>query len=230
MDMKKVGAFLKLLRKEKGLTQEQAGEIFLVSGRTISRWENGANMPDLSLLIQIAEYYEVEIEEVLNGQRRDEKMDEKLKETLLKVADYSELEKEKKSKAGNVAFALMFSICTAGIILQLLWWGDLRMAAGETAAALAGGIVYLGIMIYNGFWESRKEPKKIWMRDLVISVLCAGFSAILYGICLHNMGADSNQTVTWGLGFFGGILILGFAVLRILSWASEKQKNKRKRG
>ena len=47
MDMKKIGGFLKLLRKERGLTQEQAGEIFMVAGRTISRWENGVNMPDL---------------------------------------------------------------------------------------------------------------------------------------------------------------------------------------
>lgn len=43
MDMKKIGAFLKALRKEKGLTQEQAGEIFIVTGRTVSRWENGVS-------------------------------------------------------------------------------------------------------------------------------------------------------------------------------------------
>ena len=83
MDMKKIGGFLKLLRKERGLAQEQAGEIFMVAGRTISRWENGVNMPDLSLLIQIAEYYDVELEEILNGERRNEDMDKKLKNTLL---------------------------------------------------------------------------------------------------------------------------------------------------
>ena len=51
----------------------------MVAGRTISRWENGVNMPDLSLLIQIAEYYDVELEEILNGERRNEDMDKKLK-------------------------------------------------------------------------------------------------------------------------------------------------------
>ena len=44
MDMKKIGAFLKALRKEKGLTQEQAGEIFMVTGRTFYRLEKGVNM------------------------------------------------------------------------------------------------------------------------------------------------------------------------------------------
>lgn len=96
MDMKKIGAFLKALRKEKGLTQEQAGEIFMVTGRTVSRWETGVNMPDLGLLVQIAEFYDVDLNEIFSGERRNEDMDKKLKDTLLKAADYSELEKENK--------------------------------------------------------------------------------------------------------------------------------------
>ena len=85
MDMKKIGCFLKELRKEKHLTQEQLAEILLVSGRTVSRWETGTNCPDLSVLIQIAEFYHVEIKEILDGERKKEKMDKELKETLTKV-------------------------------------------------------------------------------------------------------------------------------------------------
>ena len=50
MDQQKIGRFLKELRKEKGITQEQLAEQFSVSNRTISRWENGNNMPDLDIL------------------------------------------------------------------------------------------------------------------------------------------------------------------------------------
>ncbi len=70
MDMKKIGGFLRRLRKEKGLTQEQLAEILFVSGRTVSRWETGTNMPDLSILILLAELYDVEIKEILDGERR----------------------------------------------------------------------------------------------------------------------------------------------------------------
>ena len=67
MDTKKIGEFLKVLRKERGLTQEQLAEILLVSGRTISRWETGTNMPDLSILIKMAEFYNVEVKEILHS-------------------------------------------------------------------------------------------------------------------------------------------------------------------
>ena len=61
MDQIKIGAFLKTLRKEKNLTQEQLAEHMGVSGRTVSRWETGNNMPDISLLVEIAEFYDVSI-------------------------------------------------------------------------------------------------------------------------------------------------------------------------
>ena len=69
MDTKKIGAFLKQCRKEKNLTQEQLAEKFGVSARTVSRWETGINMPDLSVLVQLAEYYDVEMGELLDGER-----------------------------------------------------------------------------------------------------------------------------------------------------------------
>ena len=59
MDQIKTGAFLKELRREKGITQEQLAEELGVSGRTISRWETGSNMPDISLLVEIAGFFDV---------------------------------------------------------------------------------------------------------------------------------------------------------------------------
>ena len=70
MDMIKIGQFLKTLRKEKGLSQEQLAEKFCVSNRTVSRWETAVNMPDLSILIQLSEFYQVDIQEILNGERK----------------------------------------------------------------------------------------------------------------------------------------------------------------
>ena len=66
MDQKKIGRFLKELRKEKELTQEQLAEQFHVSDRTVSRWETGSNMPDLSVLVELAEFYQVDMKEIID--------------------------------------------------------------------------------------------------------------------------------------------------------------------
>lgn len=65
MNQQKIGNFLKELRKEKGFTQEQLAQKFNVTGRSVSRWENGVNMPDLSILIEIANFYDVDIKEII---------------------------------------------------------------------------------------------------------------------------------------------------------------------
>lgn len=98
LEQKKIGAFLKKLRNEKGITQEQLAEKFCVSNRTISRWETGSNMPDLSVIVELADYYGVEIREILEGERKSEQMKNEEKQTLLKAAKYSNSEKMKLKK------------------------------------------------------------------------------------------------------------------------------------
>ena len=81
MDQKKIGSFLKELRKEKDITQEQLAEKIKVSGRTVSRWETGSNMPDISLLAELADFYDVSISEIIDGERKSDNMNEEVKET-----------------------------------------------------------------------------------------------------------------------------------------------------
>ena len=99
MDQIKVGSFLKDLRKEKGITQEQLAEELGVSGRTISRWETGKNMPDISLLVEIAEFFDVSIPEIIKGERKSENMKEETKEVVETMSDYAKAEKEQLIKS-----------------------------------------------------------------------------------------------------------------------------------
>lgn len=94
MDQKKIGMFLKELRKAKSLTQEQLAERFNVSNRTVSRWETGSNMPDLSMLVELANFYQVDIREIIDGERKSEDMNGKINSTLAKVAEYSDADKK----------------------------------------------------------------------------------------------------------------------------------------
>lgn len=98
MDQKKTGRFLKELRKNKGLTQEQIAERFNTSSRTISRWETGTYMPDISMLVEIAEFYDVDVREIIDGERKNDNMGSEIKEVAVKMADYSETEKSRTLK------------------------------------------------------------------------------------------------------------------------------------
>lgn len=69
MDQVKIGAFIAALRREKNMTQAQLGECLGVSQRAVSRWETGRNMPDLALLPELCRVLEVNIAELLDGER-----------------------------------------------------------------------------------------------------------------------------------------------------------------
>jgi transcriptional regulator with XRE-family HTH domain len=98
MDMIKIGGFLQNLRKENGMTQEQLAEQLGVARRTVSRWENGNNMPDLNILIELSDLYGVDLREILNGERNSEKMNEETKEIVLQAVDYTNTETERHNR------------------------------------------------------------------------------------------------------------------------------------
>lgn len=167
MDSKKTGQFLKELRKEKNLTQEQLAERFNISNRTVSRWETGTNLPDLSILVEIADFYDVDIKEIINGERKNE-MEKETKETLKKVAEYAENDKMRLKKrmagfCGGLMILLIF--CTTlqvtngfnGFIAERPYNNMMDFTLGLTIAFLFMNILYL-----NG----RLEIIKNWKRQI----------------------------------------------------------------
>ena len=161
MDQKKIGGFLKSLRKEKGLTQEQAAEQFSVSRRTVTRWETGANLPDLSLLVEIADYYEVDLKEIFDGERKSEKMNEEVKEAVMKAAEYSNDQKDVMARVTLTYFILGIIALIVNQALQFLelpetfWVG---FAEGLTASLALLSMIF-GILYLTGAMAKVKEFK-----------------------------------------------------------------------
>lgn len=69
MNTKTIGRFIAELRKENGMTQEELGKKIGVTNKTISRWENGNYMPDISLLLAISSELNISVNELLLGKR-----------------------------------------------------------------------------------------------------------------------------------------------------------------
>ena len=69
MDQEKIGRFIAELRKEKSLTQQELADKLNVTDRAISHWENGRRLPDISLLKELGEVFNVTIDELISGKR-----------------------------------------------------------------------------------------------------------------------------------------------------------------
>ena len=123
MDTVKIGKVLQELRKEKGLTQEQLAEQMGVARRTVSRWETGSNMPELDILMELSDFYAVDLREILCGERTREHMDKELRETVLEVADYSNDEKERLLQRLHWLFIVGLLGFVAFLAIQLFWPG-----------------------------------------------------------------------------------------------------------
>ncbi len=68
MNCTKTGLLIAQLRKDKNITQKQLAEMMHLSDRTISKWERGMGTPDVSLLTDIADIFNINIETLLNGE------------------------------------------------------------------------------------------------------------------------------------------------------------------
>ncbi|MBO4767647.1 MAG: helix-turn-helix transcriptional regulator [Lachnospiraceae bacterium] len=163
MDQKKIGGFLKELRKEKGVTQEQLAEAFCVSNRTVSRWENGNNMPDLDILIEISDYYEVDLRDILNGERKQKTMEKEMKETVLQAVEYTNVGSERCHKRVRLCCATGMLIFVITMILN-----DSALAAEhafvrtgcDIAQGVALGIMLCGLIISSRYGAAIKAFKK----------------------------------------------------------------------
>lgn len=100
MDTYKIGKFIAQNRKKLNMTQAQLAEKLGVTGKTVSRWENGNYMPDLSLLQPLAKELDITLNELLQGEYiPQEQLAPKAEETIRMTVDYSNKRIHQKQKA-----------------------------------------------------------------------------------------------------------------------------------
>lgn len=153
MDQVKIGTFLKELRKQKELTQEQFAEIVHVSNRTVSRWENGYNLPDLDVLIELADYYKVDLREILDGERKGSKMNKVLEETILKTADYTNTQTELYIKSVRLVFLVSAILWFVSQLINHTELDEIAAlnAISDFAEGAAMGTMFVGLIITSRY-------------------------------------------------------------------------------
>jgi len=141
MDQIKIGKFIAELRKTKNMTQQQLGEKIGVSSKTISKWETGKGMPDLSSLKPLSDCLEISINELLSGEKIDEeKYTDKLEENIINTIEYSDKQvNNKKNLIGIllIIFGVFISFSAMSVFASESSWGSIYSVLG-TIISLVG--------------------------------------------------------------------------------------------
>lgn len=125
MNQVKIGSFIKQKRIEKGLTQQQLAEIMNVSQKTVSRWETGYNMPDISLLSSLSAELGVSVSALLAGEEKTIEEEAKIYNALNYGLNEKKRFTDRIRKALSIALIVSLIIlvdCTYGYLTTFTKW------------------------------------------------------------------------------------------------------------
>lgn len=154
MDQIKIGQFISQMRKEKGLTQRQLADELLISDRTVSKWETGKGMPDVSLMMPLCETLGISVNELLSGEKlSDEEYKQKAEENIVNILGEKKTNIKRLLTSGTIfiisgiATGLNFAVITLGnldskiaimLAVSAIITAVLGMALGSTIDRKAG--------------------------------------------------------------------------------------------
>lgn len=187
IDKERFGAFLARLRKEKGMTKKELAERLFVSDKAVSKWERALSLPDVALLIPLADCLGVSVAELLRGERNGRAaLPAAEVEALVGSALRLSGEEDRSARGARRRWRLGFWACAlAGL--------------GETAALLAMGVsvedmsstvlLVEGLCLLFGawlcFWVRERLPT-YYDENRITAYSDGIFRMNLVGVRLHN--------------------------------------------
>mgnify|MGYP004556176243 FL=1 len=191
MNQEKIGLFIAKCRREKNMTQEDLAEKLGVSNKSISRWENGKTMMDISLFEPLCNELDISIIELLNGERiNDKKKDKLYTKTLINYSN------KVGSRNKQVILTILFIMSLMPMLLYQ--FGGMRGVQEISGLIiLLSPITIISIILFLfGIWFKFKNKKTnkilggIGVVGIVISEIYEFFTWYTIGITkdinLHN--------------------------------------------
>lgn len=180
MDQEKIGNFIKECRKNKNLTQEELGTFLGVSNRSISKYENGVCMPDVSLFKPLCTILNISINELLSGEHlSNDRYKEEYEVDLLNTIDHI-------SKKNNMFNKIIILLVVLNIILSLYLYNTGNNSWISCLAINIVLIVYIFknhiLNVINNLINSIKQNNSIFG----IVILCISFTTIVTALYYLN--------------------------------------------
>ena len=188
IDKAKFGAFVAQLRKEKGLMQKELAEKLYVSDKAVSKWERGLSIPDVAILVPLAEILGVTVTELLECRRllKGEPMDsQQTEEIVKKVIGLSE-EEQRKYRPDRLKRGMQLFLCSAVGLLEIWVLTMLGYSMEELFASLGIMMILMAIFgLYFCVFTKEKLPR--YYDDNRISSFSDGFLRMnMPGVYFNN--------------------------------------------
>ena len=201
INQKKIGAFIAKCRKEKKLTQSELAEKLNVTDRSISNWENGRNMPDLSLFKPLCQELGITINDLMSGEKiNKDKYQEKFEENIVNTIDYS----TKKINKYSHTIGILLTIFGLFIVISAIMIFPSESSWGSIYSVFGNIIFIIGI-------SKLTNKMKIGKRLLLVLALFLGSMGILFltdyiNVKRNNVAPMFRETTTY-LGSDDGALL-----------------------
>ena len=149
LDKAAFGRFLAQLRREKGMTQKELAATLYVSDKAVSKWERGLSVPDISLLVPLAEQLNVTVAELLQGRRVEEERRftrEETEDLIRKALTFSAEPPERRQARTKKYLPVYVICCVLGV-------------AGALALLIIGVVFGVVYGAYAMFWMAETLPR-----------------------------------------------------------------------
>lgn len=163
LDKAAFGHFLAQLRREKGMTQKELAATLYVSDKAVSKWERGLSVPDISLLVPLAEQLNVTVAELLQGRRVEEEQRftrEETEDLIRKALTFSAEPPERRQARTKKYLPVYVICCVLGVAEALaVWAAGLADIEGVLALLIIGVVFGVVYGAYAMFWMAETLPR-----------------------------------------------------------------------
>lgn len=152
MDQVRIGEFIAKTRKEKGYTQKELAERIGLSDKAVSKWERGNSLPDISVMMDLCEALELDINELLSGEKLEsESYHVKAEENMKSLIEENEkVKREHKSEGKNTIFGII-AVGVLFVMTVILTSSEFDYYVDVPSIALILVVDVLFLIADNGF-------------------------------------------------------------------------------
>ena len=213
MNQEKIGKFIAKIRKEKNLTQSDLAEKLNVSTNAVSKWERGLCLMDMSLLKPLSEILDVDVSEILNGEKIDD--DKKVERVLEDTINY-QIKKERQKETKYLSVLFVITILEI-VLLNLDKFIKNNSLEYLFLTVIGIAITLLGIFNYKGnissiHWYNRRKVSKEnsykYARLIGIGTIIIGIGIVISSILQSIFNIEEISYIVIGSIAIGLIFII----------------------